>query len=90
MIGTEAGGRYAGASKKISDSMNRSGGIWPPLLLFFCDTIVKIVYWTEQGCIREAEIIPVEEKGKIEMHSGGRNNPCGEKERGRDASDRAK
>ena len=80
MTGTEAGGRYAGASKNFSDSMNRSGGIWPPLLLPFCDTIVKIVYWPEQGCIREAEIIPGEEKGKIEMHSGGRNNPCGGKE----------
>lgn len=33
-----------------------------PAFAVFCDTIVKIVYWTEQGCIREAEIIPVEQK----------------------------
>ena len=36
------------------------------------------------------EIIPVEEKRKIEMHPGGRNNPYGEKEQGRDESDRRK
>jgi len=36
------------------------------------------------------EIIPVEEKSRIEMHLTGRNNPCGTKERARDASDRGK
>ena len=32
------------------------------------------------------EIIPVEQKSKIEMHLTGRNNPCGAKEHDRDAS----
>ena len=36
------------------------------------------------------EIIPVEEKSKLEMHSAGRNNPCGAKEQDRDAFDRRK
>ena len=40
------------------------------------------------GCIRSVEIIPVEQKSKIEMHLTGRNNPCGEKEEARDATDR--
>ncbi|MDD7253627.1 MAG: hypothetical protein PUI44_07000 [Firmicutes bacterium] len=43
-----------------------------------------------QGCIRPAEIIPVEEKRKIEMHSAGGNNPCAAKEQDRDAFDRRK
>ena len=42
------------------------------------------------GCIWSAEIIPMEQKSKIEMHSAGRNNPCGTKEQDRDASDRGK
>ena len=42
------------------------------------------------GCIRSVEIIPVEQKIKLEMHSAGRNNPCGTKEPDRDASDRGK
>ena len=29
-----------------------------------------------QGCIREEEIIPVEEKSKLGMNPGRRNNPC--------------
>ena len=36
------------------------------------------------------EIIPVEQKSQIEMHSAGRNNPCGTKEPNRDASDQGK
>ena len=32
----------------------------------------------------------MEQKSKIEMHSGGRNNPCGEKEQDRDTSGRDK
>ena len=32
----------------------------------------------------------MEQKSKIEMHPGGRNNPCGEKEQGRDESGRGK
>ena len=36
------------------------------------------------------EIIPAEQKSKIEMHPAGRNNPCGTKEQDRDASDRGK
>ena len=42
------------------------------------------------GCIRPDEIIPVEQKIKLEMHSAGWNNPCGTKEPDRDASDRGK
>ena len=42
------------------------------------------------GCIRPAEIIPAAQKNQIEMHSAGRNNPCGAKEPDRDASDRGK
>ena len=42
------------------------------------------------GCIRSVEIIPVEQKSQIEMHSAGRNNPCGTKEPDRDASARGK
>ena len=42
------------------------------------------------GCIRAAEIIPMEQKSQIEMHPAGRNNPCGTKEPDRDASDRGK
>ena len=42
------------------------------------------------GCIRAAEIIPAAQKSQIEMHSAGRNNPCGTKEPDRDASSRAK
>ena len=42
------------------------------------------------GCIRAVEIIPVEQKSPIEMHSAWRNNPCGAKESDRDASDRGK
>ena len=38
--------------------------------------------------IWQVEIIPVEQKSLIEMHSVGRNNPCGAKELDRDASDR--
>ena len=36
------------------------------------------------------EIIPVEEKSKIEMHSAGGNNLCGAKEQDRDAFGRRK
>jgi len=32
------------------------------------------------------EIIPVEQKRKIEMHLADRNNPCGTKKEDRDAS----
>ena len=32
----------------------------------------------------------MEQKSKIEMHPGGRNNPCGEKEQDRDTSGRDK
>ena len=42
------------------------------------------------GCIRAAEIIPMEQKSQIEMHPAGRNNPCGTKEPDRDASGRSK
>ena len=42
------------------------------------------------GCIRAGEIIPAVQKSQIEMHSAGRNNPCGTKEQDRDASDRGK
>ncbi len=31
------------------------------------------------------EIIPVEQKSKLEMHPAGRNNPCGAKEQDKDA-----
>ena len=34
-----------------------------------------------------AEIIPVEQKNKLEMNPGGRNNPCGTEEPDRDESD---
>ena len=34
------------------------------------------------------EIIPVEQKSKLEMNPVGRNNPCGRKEQDRDAFDR--
>ena len=37
-----------------------------------------------------AEIIPVEQKSKLEMNPVGRNNPYGTKEQDRDASDRGK
>ena len=33
------------------------------------------------------EIIPAEEKSKLRMNSGGRNNPCGTEEPDRDESD---
>jgi len=36
------------------------------------------------------EIIPVEQKSKIEMHLAGGNNPCGAKEQAGDAFDRWK
>jgi len=36
------------------------------------------------------EIIPVEQKSKIEMHPAGGNNPCGVKEEDRDAFGRWK
>ena len=36
------------------------------------------------------EIISVEKKSKIEMHSAGGNNLCGAKEQDRDASGRQK
>ncbi len=36
--------------------------------------------------IWQVEIIPVEQKSKIEMHLTGRNNPCGTKELDRDVS----
>ena len=42
------------------------------------------------GCIRSVEIIPAAQKSPTEMHSAGRNNPCGTKELDRDASDRGK
>ena len=42
------------------------------------------------GCIRAAEIIPAAQKSQTEMHSAGRNNPCGAKESDRDAFSRAK
>ena len=42
------------------------------------------------GCIRAVEIIPAAQKSQIEMHSTGRNNPCGAKESDRDAFSRAK
>ena len=32
------------------------------------------------------EIIPAEQKSKLEMNPAGRNNPCGEKEQDRDES----
>ena len=40
---------------------------------------------TRQGCIRVAEIIPVEQKSQIEMHPGGRNHPYGTEKQDRDA-----
>ena len=43
-----------------------------------------------QRCIQPGEIIPVEQKSQIKMHSAGRNNPCGTKELDRDESDRGK
>ena len=36
------------------------------------------------------EIIPAAQKSPTEMHSAGRNHPCGTKEPDRDASDRGK
>ena len=42
------------------------------------------------GCIRAGKIIPAAQKSQIEMHSAGRNNPCGTKEPDRDASGRPK
>ena len=48
----------------------------------------KSSLWKKRGrqrCIRAVEIIPVEQKRKIEMNPGGGNNPCGAKEEGRDA-----
>ena len=42
------------------------------------------------GCIRAVEIIPAAQKSQTEMHSAGRNNPCGAKESDRDAFSRAK
>ena len=42
------------------------------------------------GCIRSVEIIPEAQKSQTEMHSVGRNNPCGAKESDRDASGRSK
>ena len=48
MIGTEAGGRYAGASKKFFGQYEPERGHLAPAFAAFCDTIVKIVYWTEQ------------------------------------------
>ena len=36
------------------------------------------------------EIIPVEQKSKLEMNPAGGNNPCGTKEQDRDASGRVK
>ena len=38
------------------------------------------------GCIQPDEIIPAAQKSQIEMHSAGRNNPCGTKDQARDAS----
>ena len=38
----------------------------------------------------DEKIIPVEQKSMPEMHSDGRNNPCGTKEHARDASGRKK
>ena len=38
------------------------------------------------GCIRAGEIIPAAQKSPTEMHSAGRNNPCGTKDQARDAS----
>jgi len=43
-----------------------------------------------QGCIRTEKIIPAEQKSMPRMHPGGKNNPCGTKERVRDASGRKK
>ena len=45
---------------------------------------------SSSALIWPGEIIPVEQKSKIEMHPAGRNNPCGAKEPDRDASDRSK
>ena len=42
------------------------------------------------GCIRAAEIIPVEQKRKAGMNPTGGNNPCEAKEEDRDASGRGK
>ena len=36
------------------------------------------------------EIIPAEQKSKLEMNPAGGNNPCGAKEQGGDASGRSK
>jgi len=36
------------------------------------------------------EIIPVEQKSKLEMNPAGGNNPCGAKEQARDESGRLK
>ena len=52
MTGTEAGGRYEGASKKFFGQYEPERGHLAPAFAVFCDTIVKIGYWTEQGCIR--------------------------------------
>lgn len=42
MIGTEAGGRYAGASKKFFGQYEPERGHLTPAFAAFCDTIVKI------------------------------------------------
>ena len=43
-----------------------------------------------RDCIWLTEIIPVEEKSKLEMHPADRNNPCGTKEQDGDESNRLK
>ena len=63
--------------------MNRNLTEWPGRDVFSDGLPVM-------GCIRAGEIIPMELKSKIEMHSTGRNNPYGTKEPDRDASDRGK
>ena len=63
--------------------VNRNLTEWPGRDVFIDDLPVM-------GCIQPGEIIPREQKSQIEMHSAGRNNPCGTKEPDRDASDRGK
>ena len=64
-------------------SKNRNLTEWPGRDVFIDGLPVM-------GCIRAAEIIPVEQKIKLGMHPVGRNNPCGTKDQARDAFSRTK
>ena len=69
--------------KRGINSTNRKLTEWPGRDVFSDGLPVM-------GCIRAGEIIPAVQKSQIEMHSAGRNNPCGAKEPDRDAFSRPK